>query len=381
MIQLPSKENCCGCLGCEAVCPKGAIKSIKDEKGFIYPDVDAKLCVDCGLCMEKCSFIKKNGCESEVDSVWAYRTTDKEVLADSTSGGAFTALSDIVLADGGVVAACIMDNSFTAMHILTSDKTIRDRMRHSKYVQSNTEGIFQQIKKELELGKTVLFVGTPCQTAQMVVYAGAYRDKLIACDFLCHGVPNNEFFKAHITWLEKVYGKKAVNYFFRGKKYGWSHMIQEIEFEGRKLRGDKRVQAYSRFFYAGVSLRPSCYNCRYRSTERSSDITIADFWGIDKIIGKTDNRGYSMIVANTEKGKAFAELLKESGELILVDKEKVLWRISEPISTYKFDRNEFWELYKEKGYAALVNRYTDTSTKASLIHDAKRWIKYIISRF
>ena len=381
MIQLPSKENCCGCLGCEAVCPKGAIKSVKDDNGFIYPGVDAQLCVDCGLCMEKCSFIKKNGYESEVDKVWAYRTTDRKVLADSTSGGAFTALSDIVLADGGVVAACIMDESFTAMHILTSDKTIRDSMRRSKYVQSNTEGIFRQVKKELELGKTFLFVGTPCQTAQMVVYAGAYRDKLIACDFLCHGVPNNEFFKAHITWLEKVYGKKAVNYFFRGKKYGWNHMLEEVVLERRKVRGDKRVQAYSRFFYAGVSLRPSCYNCRYRSTERSSDITIADFWGIDKMLGKTDNRGYSMIVANTEKGKAFAELLKESGELISVDKEKVLWRISEPISTCKFDRNEFWELYKERGYAALVSKYTDTSTKASLIHNVKKWVKYIISRF
>lgn len=381
MIQLPSKENCCGCLGCEAVCPKGAIKSVKDDNGFIYPNVDAQLCVDCGLCMDKCSFIKKNCLESEVDKVWAYRTADKEILSDSTSGGAFTALSDKVLSDGGLVAACIMDESFTAMHILTSDRTIRDRMRRSKYVQSNTEEIFKQVKKVLESGKTVLFIGTPCQTAQMVVYAGAYRDKLIACDFLCHGVPNNDLFKDHIVWLENIYGKKAVNYFFRGKKYGWNHMIQEVVFEGRKIKSDKRVQAYSRFFYAGVSLRPSCYNCRYRSTERSSDITIADFWGIDKILGKTDNRGYSMIAANTEKGKELTELLKESGELIPVDKEKVLWRIREPISTCKLDRKEFWELYKNKGYSALVDKYTDTSTKALLIHNVKKWIKRIINRF
>ncbi|MBR3811550.1 MAG: Coenzyme F420 hydrogenase/dehydrogenase, beta subunit C-terminal domain [Agathobacter sp.] len=380
MIQLPSKENCCGCLGCEAVCPKGAIKSIKDEDGFIYPSVDAQLCVDCGLCMKKCSFIKKNGRESEVDTVWAYRIADKEILADSTSGGAFTALSDMVLADGGVIAACIMDENFNALHILASDKTTRDRMRRSKYVQSNTEGIFQQVKQELESGKTVLFIGTPCQTAQMDVYAGVYRDKLITCDFLCHGVPNNDFFKAHIAWLEKIYGKKTTGYLFRGKKYGWNHMIQEVVFEGKKVRSDKKVQAYSRFFYAGVSLRPSCYNCRYRSTERSSDLTIADFWGIDKMLGKTDNRGYSMIAANTAKGKELVKLLKESGELIPVDKEKVMWRISEPISKCKFDRNEFWELYRKKGYSALVDRYTDTSTKASVIHNVKKRIKRILNR-
>ena len=158
-------------------------------------------------------------------------------------------------------------------------------------------------------------------------------------------------------------------------------MLEEVVFEGRKVRGDKKVQAYSRFFYAGVSLRPSCYSCRYRSAERSSDITIADFWGIDKILGKTDNQGYSMIAANTAKGKELVKLLKESGELIPVDKEKVMWRISEPISNCKFDRNEFWELYRNKGYSALVDRYTDTSTKASVIHNAKKWIKRILNRF
>ncbi len=378
MIQLPSKENCCGCMGCGDICPKGAIKAAKDDNGFTYPEVDAQLCVDCGLCMKKCSFINKNGNEKEVAAVWAYRVTNKGVLSESTSGGAFTALSDSVLADGGVVAACVMGDDFTACHILTSDKAVRDSMRRSKYVQSSTDGIFGQVKEELKKGKTVLFVGTPCQTAQMVVYAGEYRDKLIACDFLCHGVPNNDFFKAHIAFLEKAYRKKATGYFFRGKRYGWNHMLEEVVLEGNKLRGDKWVQAYSRFFYSGVSLRPSCHNCRYRTTARSSDITIGDFWGIDKILPNTDNRGYSMIAANTEKGKELIGSLSNSGELTEVDKDKVMGRIGEPISKCKIDKDKFWELYHKDGYSGVVAKYTDTSLKGALIHKAKKTVKRIL---
>ncbi len=378
MIQLPSKENCCGCMGCGDICPKGAIRAVTDENGFTYPQVDAELCVDCGLCMKKCSFINKNGNEKEVSAVWAYRVSDDSVLNESTSGGAFTALSDAVLADGGVVAACVMGDDFTACHILTSDKAVRDSMRRSKYVQSSTEGIFQAVKDELKNGKTVLFVGTPCQTAQMVVFAGEYRDKLIACDFLCHGVPNNDFFKAHIAFLEKAYGKKATGYFFRGKRYGWSHLMEEIEFNGKKLRGDKRVQAYSRFFYSGVSLRPSCHNCRYRTTARSSDITIGDFWGIDKILADTDNRGYSMVTANTEKGRTLVMTMDKTGELTEVDKAKVLWRIGEPISECKIDKDKFWELYHKDGYKGVVAKYTDTSLKGALIHKAKKTVKRLL---
>lgn len=378
MIQLPSKENCCGCMACGDICPKGAIKAVKDDKGFIYPGLDAGLCVDCGLCMKKCSFANKNGNEKEVSAVWAYRVTDKNVLSKSTSGGAFTALSDAVLSQGGIVAACIMGDDFTACHILTTDKTVRDSMRRSKYVQSNTEGIFRQVKEELKKGKTVLFVGTPCQTAQMAVYAGEHRDRLIACDFLCHGVPNNDFFKAHIAFLEKAYGKKATGYFFRGKRYGWNHMLEEVVLESNKLRGDKRVQAYSRFFYSGVSLRPSCHNCRYRTTARSSDITIGDFWGIDKILPNTDNRGYSMIAANTEKGKELIGSLSGSGVLIEIDKEKVLGRIGEPISKCKIDKDKFWELYQKDGYRGVVNKYTDTSFKGALIHKAKKTVKRLL---
>ena len=378
MIQLPSKENCCGCMGCGDICPKGAIKAVKDENGFTYPEVNAELCVDCGLCMKKCSFVNKTGAEKEVTAVWAYRVKDKNVLSESTSGGAFTALSDKVLAEGGSVAACVMGDDFTACHIITDDKTVRDGMRRSKYVQSSTEGIFHAVKEELKTGKTVLFVGTPCQTAQMVAFAGENRDKLIACDFLCHGVPNNDFFKAHIAFLEKEYGKKATKYFFRGKRYGWNHMLEEIEFNGKKLCGDKKVQTYSRFFYSGVSLRPSCHNCRYRSTERSSDITIGDFWGIDKLLPDTDNRGYSMLAANTEKGKALIETIGKTGELTAIDKQKVLWRIGEPISKCKIDKDKFWELYHKDGYRGVVNKYTDTSLKGALLHKVKKTVKRIL---
>ncbi len=378
MIQLPSKENCCGCLACGDSCPNGAINAVKDENGFVYPEVNTQLCVNCGVCMNQCSFIKSKGIEKKVESVWAYRISDKRALNDSTSGGAFTALSDFVLGNGGVVCACVMNERFEIAHVVTEDKITRDSMRRSKYVQSNTEGIFARVKDVLKQGRIVLFVGTPCQTSQMVTYAGEYRDNLIACDFLCHGVPNNDFFKAHIDYLEKSYGQKAVGYYFRGKKYGWNHMLEEVVFANGRICGDKSVQAYSRFFYSGVSLRASCHNCRYRSIWRASDITIADFWGIDKILGKTDNRGYSMVAVNTEKGRMLVEAIKRTGCIIAVETDSVLERIGEPISTCKINITEFWELYKNCGYGGVVNKYTDSSRKASVVHKVKKIIKRIL---
>lgn len=378
MIQLPSKENCCGCMACNDICPKNAISLTKDENGFIYPSVDGTLCVDCGLCINNCCFENSKVNDNEVSAIWAYRVSDKKILNVSTSGGAFTALSDLVLQKGGLVAACIMGEDFIVSHILTNDTDKRDKMRRSKYVQSNTEGIFKAVKSELKKGLTVLFVGTPCQTAQMVTYAGSYRENLIACDFLCHGVPNNDFFKAHIAFLEKKYGRKAENYYFRGKKYGWNHMLEEVAFNKGYVCGDKAVQAYSKFFYSGVSLRPSCYNCRYRSTKRASDITIGDFWGIDKIISNTDNRGYSMLAVNTEKGKQILEDIGDSGEIILVDKEKVISRIEEPISKCKIDNNIFWDIYHKYGYEGIVNKYTDTTLKGAFIHKVKKFVKRIL---
>ena len=260
--------------------------------------------------------------------------------------------------------------------MLSTEK--RNMMRRSKYVQSSTEGIFKAVKAELKKGTTVLFVGTPCQTAQMVEYAGNYRENLIACDFLCHGVPNNEFFKAHISFLEKKYGRKAESYYFRGKKYGWNHMLEEIVFKSGRVCGDKSVQAYSKFFYSGVSLRPSCYNCRYRSVSRASDITIGDFWGIDKLISDTDNLGYSMLCANTEKGKQIVEAIGAAGGLTAVDKVKVFPRIGEPISECKIDRNAFWDIYHKHGYQGLVDKYTDTTLKGALIHKLKKAVKRIL---
>lgn len=367
-------------MACKAACAADAIRAVQDEKGFLYPQVDAARCVDCGACMAQCTFAQPRTEEHSVTTAYAFRIADADVLADSTSGGAFTALAERILDRGGMVAGCVLDERFEALHVLTADKAVRDRMRRSKYVQSNTDGIFSLVTEQLKSGKQVLFVGTPCQAAQMAVCAGRYRENLIVCDFLCHGVPNNAFFKAHIRYLESAYRSKATTYWFRGKKYGWSHMLEEVRLQTGRVRGDKRVQAYSRFFYAGVSLRPSCRRCRYRCETRGSDITLGDFWGIQKLFGKTDNRGYSLVTANTQKGQALVEQLASCGQLTAVDKQAVLERICEPLSACKIDEAAFWELYRTAGYEALVKRYTDTSLKTAVVHRLKKTVKRILSK-
>lgn len=375
MIQLPSKENCCGCMGCKDICPVDAINAQKDSYGFIYPSVNKDSCMDCGLCMSKCAFSNKDTNHNEPQSVWAYRINSKNALKESTSGGVFTALSDIVLAKNGAISGCVLNDDFSVCHILTYDENVRNKMRRSKYVQSDTNGIYKKIKDVLKDGTIVLFVGTPCQVAQIAEYLCDYREQLILCDFLCHGVPNNDFFKAHIDFLEKIYTCDAKSYLFRGKKYGWNHMLEEIVLKNGKVKGSKKVQSYSKFFYSGVSLRPSCENCHYRSMNRSSDITIGDFWGIEKIIGKTDNCGYSLIMANTLRGEEIVQQLKSCGEIFSVDKETIYNRVCEPLRPCKIDKEEFWDLYLKDGYSGVVKKYTDTSVKSEIIHQVKKTIK------
>ena len=205
--------SCCGCMACESVCPRGAISMIENWKGFIMPSIDDGKCVNCGLCLKVCDFKKPQQTESNIKRAYSLAANDKTVLKNSTSGGAFTALSNVVLGRSGCVVVSVMEDDFTIRHVVAEDKTGRDKMRGSKYVQSSTQSIWQQVKTLLSQGKEVCFTGTPCQCAALRSFLGKDYDNLVVVDFLCHGVPNNKMFKEHIAYLNKYY-KKAPFYKF-----------------------------------------------------------------------------------------------------------------------------------------------------------------------
>ena len=203
------ESTCCGCMACESKCPKKAISSVENIHGFIVPRIDESLCINCGLCIEVCDFKKKES-ESRFSQVkenaYALVIKDKEILNNSTSGGAFTALSDIVLSKGGYVVGAVWGEDFTLHHRITNEVHIRNKMRGSKYVQSNTAGLFSSVKDYLEKGNLIFFTGTPCQCAGLKSYLHKDYVNLYIMDFLCHGVPNNRLFKEHIGLQESDRG-------------------------------------------------------------------------------------------------------------------------------------------------------------------------------
>lgn len=362
------KNSCCGCMACANICPAGAISAVKDEDGFLYPRVDAGKCVECGLCEKACGFGGENHAYSAPAKAWSLIHRDRDVLMNSTSGGAFTALSDAVLAKGGVVFGACMNETFDVRHIEAADPATRDSMRGSLYVQSDTGDTYRRVKAYLEQGKPVMFVGTPCQGGGLLSFLQKPYENLVVVEFLCHGVPGNDFFKQHIAFLEKKYSAKAKWYTFRSKRYAWwTHGIEEIEFEDGTRKATQAVQAYSHFFQSGISLRPSCLHCTYRRIERAADITIADFWGIEKLTGKRSSTGVSMLLGNTEKGVALIEALDaKAAEIAEVPFEKVKYRIQTKPAKPSKDPEAFRRLLHERGYEAVVDKYTDTSLKAAV---------------
>lgn len=359
MISISDKSECCGCLACYNACPADAIVLKKDIGGFVYPLVDKDKCVDCHLCEKACDFNSSDREFNIPSRCFSLEHKNRSVLINSTSGGAFTAISDLIIRNGGIVAGTMMDDRFNIVFTEANDAAGRDKMRGSLYVQSNPDTIYRRAQEHLNNGMTVLFVGTPCQVGAMQRYIKKNKNNLICVEFLCHGVPSNEFFKEHIKYLERMYHSKAQWYTFRSKKFAWwTHGIEEITFENGAQKATQAVQTYNTFFHSNVSLRPSCLNCSYRRLERSSDITIADFWGIEKITGKKNRKGVSLVLGNTEKGIALLEKIDmKNVDMAEVNFEKVKYRISTKPAKSKIDTNEFWRIYADKGYDGIVQRY------------------------
>ena len=374
-------KKCTGCMACMNVCPKDAIFEGKDENGFLVPRVEVAKCVNCGLCEKIC--LANDVRESDCTIIEAYSliVPDKKVLENSSSGGAFTVLSDSVLAKGGLIVGCVMEPDFTIHHICVNTKDERNRMRGSKYVQSDIGFMFRNIKKVLDDGVQVMFVGTPCQVSGLMMFLRSKEyPNLLCVDLLCHGVSNNDFFKEHIKYLERKYNKKVVDYKFRHKRYGWrvGGPMEIVKYEGSNYTTSIEVQNYAYFFNTYQSLRTSCHQCHWRSPHRYSDITIADYWDSQDEYEKNDT-GVSLLCVNTSKGLSFVDIIKYHGLLKRADLNQVTKRV-EPIPSEiqkrrKRHSDEFWELYHRAGYEGVVKKYIHNSFYKKFKFLVKRIVK------
>ena len=368
-------DRCSACSACIHSCPTEAISQIKNENGFLLPYIDTEICIDCGICDEVCDFIREKVTESNIRQAFSLEIRNREDMYNSTSGGAFTALSDIILERRGYIVGAIMDEGFNVRHIITQTREGRNLMRGSKYVQSDMGDLMPEIKQLLEDDNYVMYVGTPCQTAGLLSFLGKDYPKLYVIDFLCHGVPNNELFKSHIEFVQKSYKDKIEDYTFRDKRHSWNPTSpQGIKVKNKFMYPFKNQSYLSPFFSSNYSLRDACYNCKYRSHYRYSDITIADFWAIEKFTQKKNNKGVSLVLANSDKGQELMKGVKQSSKLQEYPVKDILYRVSTtPVKGR--NREEFWKLYHEQGYEAVCDKYVDKSAYRRLRFAVKKIVK------
>lgn len=328
MIEIKDKRNCTGCFACYSICPKKAIEMKEDKEGFKYPVINRSKCVDCGLCSKVCPVLNKKQIDKreKKPTVYAAWSKKEDVRLDSTSGGIFSELANYFYGNNGYVCGAIYNKHNLVEHIISSNAEDINEIRSSKYLQSDINDIYKKIKEKLEQKKLVLICGSPCQISGLYNFLGKNYDNLYTCDFICRGMNSPKIFKKYIEDLEDKYMSKVKKIKFKNKIHGWHNFSTRIDFEnGKKYIGGRYVDAYMLgYLKYNAFMRPSCYECKFKGLPKNSDITLADFWGIEKINLKLDNnKGTSMVLINSEKGKELFDKIKNNIEFEQIKSEDV----------------------------------------------------------
>lgn len=386
-ILFHDKENCCGCGACMNVCPVGAVSMSEDKCGYIYPKIDEKKCIRCGKCKSVCAFQSRQEMNEPVET-FAAVSKNKVRTKKSASGGIFAAIAEEFLSKGGHVFGAAFTNDWGISHKCISTVDELHVLQGSKYAQSNTLDTFSQAKQLLEKGKRVLYSGTPCQIAGLKAFLGKEYDNLLTIDIICHGVPSEKMLKDYLNYLSTGHKDKVDNFTFRDKSIGWGK-------NGSIVINDKRVilwesaSSYLYYFAEGWLSRKNCYQCKYASKHRPADITLGDYWGIEKqhpeylSSGWDESEGISVVIANTQKGLSVLnscssiEMKQSTFEKAAVANHQ----LKAPVEKGK--RDEIVTLYGEQGWEALevrfkknigIKRYS-SQIKSMIPLKLKRWLK------
>lgn len=358
-MEICDRQLCTGCTVCKNICPQKAISMLPDDKGFLRPFINDEICINCNICIKSCPQNKEIEYHNIIN-VFAALNKNDEIRNNSSSGGVFTALAQYIISQDGLVFGAAITDNMHIKHIGVSKKSDLQKLRGSKYVQSDTANTFNEIKTALKQDKYVLFSGTPCQVDALNNYLGQLKNSeyFITIDLLCHGVPSPMIFDKFIKHIEKQHNKKVSNVLFRDKNPGWSFYSMKIIFnDGSTLNSDR---SYIDAFLKDLFLRESCYNCKYVGYKRVSDISLGDYWGYMETppeFIEDDDRGISAVLINTAKGQNIFDSVKD---ILLIAKRNQLdvarknmplvKKIEKPDNFNDFwkDNCENWENLSEK---------------------------------
>ena len=363
MITIKDKSDCCGCSACTSVCGHQAITMKPDGIGFLYPEVDRNKCVDCGLCNQVCAFHANYDISRNLPKpdVYAVRHKDMSEITTSRSGAVFIALSDWILEQGGVVYGAGYEGHFRVVHKRATNKHKRNEFKGSKYVQSDLKDTFHQIRKDLKQGYMVMFSGTPCQTSGLLSYLKLLRQdisQLYVVDLVCHGVPAPYVWRDYLKYIEKKYHGTVTSFNFRDKsQLGWAAHKESFKV------GDKYVctSTYSDLFGKCIMFRQSCGVCHFSNLKRPSDLTIGDFWGWEKVDQhiNADNKGVSLLLVNTEKGRHIFSEITDQIHYLKTDTQHCLQPNLEQPTPISPQRAEFEQDFISRGFVYCAKKYGD----------------------
>lgn len=304
MITITDKSLCCGCTACMSACPAQCIVMRRDREGFDYPFVNSPdLCIGCGKCEKVCPVLNPPESAAPVE---ARAMRSEEWLEGSSSGGVFPALAAQVISEGGVVFGAVVDDDMTVGHAEAYDMADVEKMRGSKYVQSDLYASYEDVRYWLSEGRKVLFSGTPCQVAGLHKYLGKQYEELVTVDVLCHGVPSPGLWEKYVKALERKHGARMEYVRFKDKSSGWRHYAFTTSLGSCPYVHDP----FMALFVQDMTLRPSCYKCAARGGRSGSDLTLSDLWSVQHCAPEmSDDRGVSGVYVNTDKGRDLLERL------------------------------------------------------------------------
>lgn len=375
ICDIVESDNCCGCSACFHSCPANAITMEENGDGFFNAVIDRDKCVNCGICDKACPVQH----QTTTDNIrcYAMKLCEETQLMKSQSGGAFYSIAQRTLADGGVVYGVSNSNISDVCVVRVDSIEQLTQLLKSKYVQSNSGDSFAKVKEDLQNGRKVFYSGTACLVQGLKNYLHIKNvsiTDLLTCDLICHGVPSRKMDRDYISYMEKKEDSKVVSLIYRNKERGWGSHFEKYTFaNGKTKETNDKVIVFSK----GYALSPACFNCKFTTPYRKADITIGDFWSLQRI-GMSKKQFLSGVSVCIVRNKYLEQLIQDLSQEKVIQlteielEDAMQWNLQNPsVKPNKYKK--FWKMYRKNRFHSLKPVYFSLSLKEKVSRMAK-WV-------